>query len=134
MSSQQKVAKIRLLYVDDEVDILKVVKRGLEYEGDFAVDVTDSAKNLIGLSTEELSTYNLIILDIRMPKLDGFELYDILRDRIDPSRTKICFFTAYHSYQNEYRKLFSGWNDDCFIAKPISIKAFAEIIRRLVSA
>lgn len=133
MSSQQLVKK-RLLYIDDELDILQVVKRGLEYEGDFNVDITNNPKELTCRDTDELRKYDAIVLDIRMPKLDGFELYNILRDRIDPSKTKICFFTAYHSYLNEYRKLFSGWNDDCFIAKPISIKTFAEIIRRLVSA
>ena len=60
---------IKILVIDDEEAILELVKRGLEKEG-FAVDTLTSAKKV---DVSKLRQYNLLILDVMMPDIDGFD-------------------------------------------------------------
>ena len=128
MSTTAEVKKTRLLYVDDEVDILHVVKRGLENEG-FNVDVSASAEDAI---RQDFSKYDIIVIDIRMPKINGFQFYEAIKNRIDVTKTKVCFFTAYATYEEEYQRRFPAWNGCCFMIKPMSVKIFAGKLRELL--
>ena len=73
-SSQEK----RIFIVDDEVNITTVFKLGLE-EADLQVDVYNDP--LLALSDYKPGIYDLLLLDIKMPKMNGFELYKEIKDR-----------------------------------------------------
>jgi two-component system catabolic regulation response regulator CreB/two-component system response regulator ChvI len=120
----------RLLYVDDELDILNIVQKGLALYG-FSVDISSDPREV--LAKDDLSQYDLIVLDLRMPKMSGFDLYEELKPRIDRSKTKICFFTAFTSYLDEYHRRFPQWNGGCFMTKPVSMKLMAEKLRMLLA-
>jgi PleD family two-component response regulator len=93
----------RILIVDDEPDITRLFKLILEQNG-FAVDA---------LSNYKVGTYSLLLLDIKMPNMNGSELYKKIKN-ID-NKTPVCFITAYEEYISEFKKLFPKLEDDCFI-------------------
>ncbi len=90
--------RYRILLVDDESDILGVLKRGLEAKG-FRVDAYDSPQEAIDYFKPNV--YDLAILDIRMPGLNGFALYRQMR-KIDPSLTA-CFLSAFEIHPEEFK-------------------------------
>jgi CheY-like chemotaxis protein len=106
--------KKKILVVDDEPDITSLFRKALMREG-FRVDVyndpADSLKNF------KSHFYDLIILDIIMPGMDGFKLYDRLRN-VDPD-IKILFLTA--SEKQLYTLSKEGYRKDQLLTKPISI-------------
>jgi DNA-binding response OmpR family regulator len=76
----------RILLIDDEPDITFTVKDMLEDNG-FQVDSFNDP--ILALNYYKVNFYDLVILDIKMPKMDGFELYNKIREK-DP-KVKICF-------------------------------------------
>jgi CheY-like chemotaxis protein len=106
----------RILLVDDEPDVLYTVKKVLENNG-FIVESYNDPN--LALSNFKLGLYDLLLLDIRMPKMNGFELYQKIRE-ID-SNVKICFLTASELFYKEYRRLdvYPRVNKERFIQKPI---------------
>ena len=130
MSTTSKEMKnIWLLYIDDEVDILHVVKRGLENEG-FNVDVSANVEDAV---QQDFNKYDIIVIDIRMPRINGFQFYEAIKHRINAAKTKVCFFTAYATYEQEYQRRFPDWNGFCFMVKPMSVKLFARKLKELLS-
>jgi DNA-binding response OmpR family regulator len=117
--------KYRILVVDDEADIGLVMKLGLEKEG-FAVDVfTDP---LAAKTQFKPGVYDLLLIDIRMPQINGFHLYRELV-KID-NQAKICFITAFEIYYDEFRRVFPKLKVDCFVRKPVGMEELAKIIRK----
>jgi len=109
--------KRRILVVDDEPDITLTLKAGLEIVGLFGVDAFNDSE--LALKSFKPNVYALVLIDIRMPCMDGFELYEELK-KIDPD-VKVCFLTAGEMYHEEAReKDHSDLSDDVFIQKPIS--------------
>ena len=127
--SNNRVKKI--LLVDDERDVLYTIKNILEENG-FQVDTFYDP--IISLKFYKSGYYNLVILDIKMPKMDGFELYTKIREK--DSKVKICFLTASEMYYEKFRKTRSELGriigEDCFIQKPIKnedlVKKLTDII------
>ena len=111
----------RILVVDDEPDLNLCYRLALEYAG-FKVDAyIDSSE---ALSNFRPGFYDLIILDIKMPIMDGFTLYDALKEK--DSKAKICFLTASEMFYERYRKSkYSSLEKDLFLRKPISNVAFS---------
>lgn len=102
------------MVVDDEQDIATVIQKGLELNG-FEVDSFSNPGE--ALSNFMAGTYDLLITDIRMPVMNGFDLYREIR-KIDPN-LKVAFMTAFEIYESEFRKLFPNIDVKCFITKPI---------------
>ena len=105
-----------ILLVDDEPDITNLVRKVLEING-FVVDsYTDPT---LALSNFKPRLYDLLLLDIRMPKIDGFDLCQKMKE-ID-SNVKICFFTASELFYEEYRRLdaYPSLDKAYFIQKPV---------------
>ena len=115
---------LRILLVDDEPDITSSLKIGLERQG-FQVDAFNDPKK--ALAEFKPNRYDMIFLDIRMPQMNGFELYRGLRasDKIVP----IAFLTAFDVYQNEFQKMFPDMKVDRLLRKPISIKELVEYVK-----
>jgi two-component system, OmpR family, response regulator ChvI len=107
----------RIMIVEDDSDVNFSIKLVLETEGIFRVDsYTDP---LVALEDYKPRLYDLLLIDIAMPKMNGFELYDKIR-KLD-NKVKICFITASEMYYEEVRKqLFPELDVNCFIRKPVA--------------
>ena len=125
--TSNEVAKI--LLVDDEPDITFTLKYILE---DYGFKVNCFNDPLLALKSYINNFYDLIILDIKMPKIDGFELYTKIREQ-DP-KVKICFLTVVGTFNEEFRKirlaLGKTINEDYFIQKPIETE---NLVKKLTS-
>ena len=120
---------IKLLVIDDEPDITRTIKKGLELLGVFSVDTFNNP--VIGLSNFKAGTYDMLILDIRMPKMNGFELYrEIIKK---DSGARVCFITAFEINHNEFRKMFPSIDVNCFIKKPISVVELASLVKKTLN-
>lgn len=115
----------RILVVDDEFDITSALRIGLEDNG-FEVDVFNDP--IIALSSYKPRTYDLLLIDVRMPKMNGFELFKEIQ-KIDPI-ARVCFWTAYESYSKEFKDIFPSMNDVNFVQKPIPMP---DLIKRIQS-
>jgi CheY-like chemotaxis protein len=111
--------KRKILVVDDEPDNASIFTMGLEDEG-FEVDTfTDSP---LALSMVQAGKkYDLLILDIQMPDMNGFDLYEEVK-KID-NKVKVCFLTAFgEGYTEEFGRRFPSSSPDInFIRKPIRV-------------
>ena len=115
---------MKILFVDDENDITSSIKIGLAKNG-FDVDAyTDPQK---ALGDFKPNVYDLSILDVRMPKMNGFELCREIKKKDD--NAKICFMTAFEIYDDEFKKIFPTINVQCFIRKPVSLADMVSHIR-----
>jgi len=91
-----------------------------EETNNFAVDFVSDP--LLVLDNYKSDFYDLLLLDIKMPHLNGFELYDRLKRESKLKKEKICFITAYEVYYETLKKEFPELNVGCFIKKPIGIE------------
>jgi DNA-binding response OmpR family regulator len=114
----------RILIVDDEKDITDIFKMGLEQQGFEVITYNDPE---LALSQFKENWFDLLLLDIKMPKISGFELYRRLR-KID-SKPKVCFITAFDVYYDEFKKLLPSLEVKCFLRKPISMSDLAEQVK-----
>jgi DNA-binding response OmpR family regulator len=110
-----------IMLVDDEADIGIVLKAGLERKG-FHVDVFNDPS--LALSSFLPGQYDLVISDVRMPKMNGLELAYELK-KVDPTQ-RIVFLTAYMDLFSELRKLFERMDILDVIQKPIGITELAD--------
>jgi len=121
----------RILIVDDEKDIGRTFKMILENYG-FEIDFfTDPA---MALETFKPNLYDLTILDIKMPEINGFELYDKLKSR-DP-KIKTLFISALSylkAYNTQSGKVYPLKGERHFIKKPVSNKELLEQVYSMVS-
>lgn len=107
----------RILLVDDDADILNILGRGLRVNG-FHVDAFRSSKG--ALDAFKPDVYDLAILDIRMPGLDGFQLYREMKKREPPITA--CFLSAFEIHPSEFEKVFPSLSEiKTIIKKPVSI-------------
>ncbi len=121
----------RIMIVDDESDILSVIKRGLESKNDFMVDTFSKADDAIeNFQNHPPNYYDLVITDIRMPKVNGFEVYRRIKDT-DPNM-KIAFITAFEINKEEFSKVIPSVNVTHFISKPVSISKLREKIKSIL--
>jgi DNA-binding response OmpR family regulator len=114
----------KILLVDDEADVTTALTFALEVHR-FEVDSYNNP--LAALSSFKSNYYDIAILDIKMPKMDGFALYERLKT-VDPG-VKVCFLTASEMYHEEIRKeKYSDFDNELFIQKPISTD---DLIRKI---
>ena len=106
-----------MLIVDDDPDITKTFSLALEDSGLYEVDTYNNP--LVALSNLRPNSYDLALLDIRMPAMNGFELYEEIR-KID-TKVKVCFISAFDVEDKELREQFPSLQVECFLPKPIAI-------------
>lgn len=108
----------KILLVDNEADITYALENTLENYG-FSIDSFNDS--MLALDSYKSNFYDLVILDIKMPKMDGFELYNKIKEK--DSKVKICFLTASELFYEEFRKiryvLGEKLGEEYFIQKPI---------------
>jgi DNA-binding response OmpR family regulator len=117
-NNNNNVNSKRILVVDDEPDVVSVFKLMLEMNG-YEVDAYQD--QLLALSNFKPNSYGLLILDIRMPTMNGFELYKKMRSIDD--KVKVCFITAFEDYREEFNESFPILDEaKYFIRKPKAIE------------
>lgn len=115
----------RILIVDDEKDITDTFKMALEHQEGFEVITYNDPEK--ALSQFKENWFDLLLLDVKMPKMSGFELYRRLKE-ID-SKPKVCFITAFEVYYDEFKRVFPNLDVKCFLRKPISISDLVEQVK-----
>ena len=113
----------KVLVVDDATDIAEVVKLGLELQG-MLVDAFDDPQK--ALEHFKPNMYELVVLDVRMPKMNGFQLYREFMKRDD--KTKVLFITAFEESPEEFRKAFPELDTHRFMKKPFTISKLKDRI------
>ncbi len=121
MNSQQ-----RILVVDDEQDLRDILQFHLSHEG-FAVDTAASAQSALELHPEN---YNLLLLDVMMEGMNGFELARQLKQQANSAELPIIFLTAKDT-ETDLLEGFQLGADD-YIAKPFSLKELTARIRAVL--
>jgi CheY-like chemotaxis protein len=124
----QEERKKRIMTVDDEADVVFCLSEFLQETGLFKVDgFTDPLR---ALSSFRPGKYDLVILDIRMPGMDGFELYRKIK--LLDKNVDICFLTAVSNF-SEYRQVSPDITDEikkdkdsCVIDKPADTEQLEE--------
>ncbi|MFL6366826.1 MAG: response regulator [Nitrososphaeraceae archaeon] len=118
-------AQHRIMMVDDEQDIARLFTIALQDNG-FVVDVFNDP--LSALSNYKAGLYDLLLLDIKMPHMNGFELYQKIKDM--DHQVKVCFITAYEESLNDMKKLFPSLEEvDCFVRKPIEMHNLVKMVK-----
>lgn len=112
---------MRILVVEDEIDLQEAIAEGLRIEG-YAVDTCSNGDDAYELAY--VGDYDLIILDINLPKMDGFEVLEKIRTHNDD--VKVLILSARGSVLDKVKGLDIGAND--YLTKPF---AFAELEARI---
>ena len=133
INNSSEIRPIKLMVVDDEKDILRVIKRDLEANNNntFKVDTFYSSELAIqAFDSHPKDYYDLILTDIRMPKINGFELYRRIKEK-NPSM-KIAFITAFEINKEEFNKVLPSIDVKDFIIKPISMSDLSSKLKEIV--
>jgi DNA-binding NtrC family response regulator len=112
-----------VLMVDDEHDITTVVSRGLEQRG-FRITIFNNPVE--ALNHFKPQTFDIVLLDIRMPQMTGFELARAIWKTDE--NAKICFMTSFEIYEQEAAAVFPSLRTPCFLRKPMSLDQLAKHI------
>jgi DNA-binding response OmpR family regulator len=119
--------QFRILVVDDEPDILLALKIVLESNG-FRTEAFGDP--ILALRSFIAGSYDLALLDIRMPRITGLGLYKELR-KID-NKIRVCFLSAISNYQ-EFVKYFPTINEIQVIVKPVDNQTLIHRINKIMS-
>jgi DNA-binding response OmpR family regulator len=118
----------RILVVDDEPDITLSFKMILENRG-FKVDTYNDPLSVVNNFNPD--SYDLLLLDIRMPKMDGFQLYEELRKK--DNDVKVIFVTAFDINYEALRKMYPELRIESFIRKPVDSEHLTKAVKEELS-
>ena len=114
MAASADPSKVNILVVDDEEDVVEVVSHFLSQEG-YNVEKAYDGEEALQKATPEV---DLIVLDIMLPGLDGYEVCERLRSRVETETIPIIFLSAKTEEEDQIRGLMMGGDD--YLTKPIS--------------
>jgi|PlaIllAssembly_1097288.scaffolds.fasta_scaffold28840_2 two-component system nitrogen regulation response regulator NtrX len=117
----------RILVVDDDDTIRTTMKAILQDEG-YTVDLASTGKEAIQKSQE--NNYNIALLDIRLPDMEGVELLKLLKDGVP--RTRKIMVTGYPSLQNAISAL--NKNADAYLLKPVDVEKLLNTVKQQLEA
>ena len=116
----------KILIVDDDFDLTSMFKMVLEMNG-FEVDAYNDP--LSALREFRANSYGMALFDIRMPELNGFELYKKIQEK--DNKMKVCFITAFEDYDDEFKQSFPELDEsECFVRKP---KAVEDLVKHVAT-
>ena len=123
--------KKTILIVDDETDVNYTFETVLEENG-FMVDSFDNP--VLALNDFKAGLYDLVLLDIKMPEMDGFKLYEEMR-KVD-NTFKVCFLTASEMFYEEYRRAYYSTMHEHYpiIQKPVKNEELIKQIDTIIAS
>ena len=113
---------VRILIVDDDENIRRTMQTIFENEG-YIVDLATTGNEAIELTQER--TYNIALLDIRLPDIEGVELLNLIKDNVP--KTRKIMVTGYPSMQNAIASL--NKNADAYLIKPVDVESLLAIVK-----
>ena len=119
-----KIAIMRILVVEDELDLQRGLTRALRDEG-YAVDAADNGED--GLFNAENTDYDAVILDVMMPRMDGWEVLKRLRKT---KRTPVLMLTARDQSRDRVKGLDTGADD--YVVKPFDLPELLARLRAII--
>ncbi|MPZ06048.1 MAG: response regulator [Nitrososphaeraceae archaeon] len=122
---KKKIDSRLIMVVNDEPDMAPSIKTLLESAGYTVDKFTDPFK---ALSDFKAGHYDLIILDVRMQNMNGFELYYAIK-KIDYT-CRVCFITAFEVYYRSLKEFFPDLDASCFIQKPVTKERLLQVVNR----
>jgi DNA-binding NtrC family response regulator len=121
---------MNILVVDDDPDITTLYKATLEGEGEEGskIDTYNDPKK--ALSDFKPGYYDISLIDIRMPNMDGFDLYKEIK-KLDPN-IKVCFITGFEVNYRALQEIFPELAQECYISKPTTMRKLREHVHHLL--
>ncbi len=119
----------RLLIVDDEYDIVQVLKLGLQQNG-FLVEGFTNPQEALQSFKSNAESYSLLLSDIRMPGLSGMQLARKVKET-NPD-VKVVLMTAFEIRDSEFSKVFPSTQVDGFVQKPVRIRELTDKIVSII--
>ena len=118
---------MNVLIVDDDPDITKLYSTALEGEG-FKIDTYNDPRK--ALSDFKPDYYDISLLDVKMPDMNGFDLYKEMK-KLD-SNMKICFITGYEVNYKALQEIFPDMTQESYISKPTAVSDLKKHILHLL--
>lgn len=119
-------AKTRLIYIiEDDPSSATMMREALELEGEKAWSVQAFTNSFIALSAIESEPPNLLLLDLKMPGMDGGTLFRKLREKPATENTPVLFITG----ANSHELYNSGIKDGVFLPKPVNLSVLLHVVR-----
>ena len=118
---------MNVLIVDDDPDITKLYSTALEGEG-FKIDTYNDPRK--ALSDFKPDYYDILLLDVRMPDMNGFDLYKEMK-KLDSSM-KVCFITGYEVNYKALQEIFPDMTQESYISKPTAVSDLKKHILHLL--
>ncbi len=119
-------SEINILIVDDEEDVVEVVSHFLEQEG-YSVHTAYDGEEALEKATSDI---DLILLDIMLPGIDGYEVCKRLRTRVETEMIPIIFLTAKIEEEDQVKGLMLG--GDAYLTKPVSKQIIAAHVKAVL--
>ncbi len=119
----------RLLIVDDDSDIVQVLKLGLQ-KNRFLVNAFTNPEEALQSFKSNAKSYCVVVSDMRMPELSGIQLAKKVKE-INPD-VKVVLMTGFEIRDNEFSKVFPSTSVDGFVQKPVGIKELANKILSII--
>ena len=117
-----------ILVVDDEPDVVEIVRFRLERDGHTVISAADGPTGLVTVFTRNP---DLVILDVMMPGIDGFEVLQRMKNDARTSHTPVIMLTA----KADFSSVAKGWNMDVdnYVTKPFEVDELAETVRNVLT-
>ena len=123
--TQPKQSEAKLLVVEDDANILELLSASLRFAG---FDVSTATSGSAAVSAAKNATPDLVVLDVMLPDLDGFEVIRLMRE--GGQRTPVVFLTARDGTDDKIRGLTLGGDD--YVTKPFSLEELTARIRAVL--
>jgi len=123
--TQAKQSEAKLLVVEDDANILELLSASLRFAG---FDVSTATSGSAAVSAAKSATPDLVVLDVMLPDLDGFEVIRLMRE--GGARTPVVFLTARDGTDDKIRGLTLGGDD--YVTKPFSLEELTARIRAVL--
>jgi DNA-binding response OmpR family regulator len=117
-----------ILVVDDEPDVVEIVRFRLERDGHTVVSAADGPTGLVSAFTR---SPDLVILDVMMPGIDGFEVLRRMKNDARTAHTPVIMLTA----KADFSSVAQGWNMDVdnYVTKPFEVDELAAIVKNVLT-
>ena len=117
----------KILVVDDEPDVVEIVRFRLERDGH---TVTTAPDGTAGLSRAIVDNPDLVILDVMMPGIDGFEVAFQMKNNPRTANTPVIMLTA----KSDFSSISKGWGMDVdnYVTKPFNVDELAQTVRNVL--